>query len=118
MTSEGPRKFNPQPIEVSTRSSRSPGKTLRAQPSTGSDASPPPKKQPRKFAPQLVETSRRSRKSTDDVPAVLPADRTDVGPSTTNARPVPPAPVNTPTTARHLVPRLKDAGPAHGRSRD
>lgn len=104
------RRFSPQPIESTTRSSHNPGSKAgrkednllpheRAWESASdassdgnnlADAAPllpherisPPAKPapPRRFAPLLIETAKRSRKTGDTSPAVLFHDKTNISP--------------------------------------
>lgn len=89
------RRFAPQPVESSTRISRSnPRKDSSSNSSSSSSDDdfsgpllphettlgppPPPKPTRRRFAPQLLETAKRSRKSGDKTPAVQQTDKTNV----------------------------------------
>ena len=120
------RRFLPQPMETSTKHSKtpvtsyipqephlttSPQRTL-PQPIESSKTS----SRARKFAPQLMETARRSRKRTDTLPAVLPSDRIDEYPPgdllhiPTHLRPSPLPPVKSPAAAStDPVPQLHES---------
>lgn len=118
------RKFLPQPIETSTKNSKtsvtsnqpdkpritSPHRTL-PQPIDSSKTS----SKTRKFAPQLMGTARRSRKRTDTLPAILPSDKTDEHEphellhTPKHLRPSPVPPVNSPTASTEQVPQLHES---------
>lgn len=87
-TSRPKSRFAPQPIETSTKSSRSSASTplddeATSPKSTKSsiNSDKPPR---RKFAPELIDTAKRTRKATDDGPAHLPTDKTDIIPAHTS----------------------------------
>lgn len=127
------RRFAPEPIEQTTRSSRkgqdgatagedageqlhddtqatSRHRTL-PQPVESSKTS----SRARKFAPQLIETARRSRKRTDTLPAVLPSDRAEEYQPhellhiPKHLRPSPTPPLNSPIASTERVPQLHES---------
>lgn len=117
ITNQAPkRRFLPQPVETSVKSSRDrpavrPAPEPTPEPSP-KDTTPPPAEKPpkprRKFAPQLIETTKRTKRAGDKAPATLPTDKTDITPGTNHIYlprrkvrppPVPLAPGNTPVAS-------------------
>ena len=119
------RRFLPQPIETSSKHSKTPvtsdaaGDDNRV---TSPDRNLPQPIEPsktsskaKKFAPQLMETTRRSRKRTDTFPAILPSDKNEEYqphqllhlPKHLRPSPVPPA--NSPIASSEKVPQLHES---------
>lgn len=124
-TPKARRRFVPEPVETSHRSSRKQVEVDGA--AAGRQAnllsherlSPPEdtSKRParRKFAPQLIETASRSRKAGDTGPAMLPGDKTNISPgdlpkaAKVRPSPTPLPPANTPNTSSLEIPQTKPA---------
>ena len=78
-----PKRQLPEPVETSSRSSRT-KKTADTSSPTSLEITSKEAKPHRRFVPELIETSRRTKKAGDTGPATLPTDKTDLSPGVPN----------------------------------
>ena len=78
------RRFVPEPVETSFKSSKGHTKNSLPTPEPTPDPipqNPPPEETPeprRRFAPELIETTKRSKRAGDNTPATLPTDKVNL----------------------------------------